>query len=133
VTASHLSRLDACSVAGLWAERGGYVEECRALPVFGLTGTLPTELGTLTALTYLCVRCPRPPRLHACAVTGLWTECGGDVGVQGSTRQPSRGHTQRSRGHTAHRAGHADCADLPVRAPPSPTAPGSVRRYRVVG
>ena len=36
----------------------------------GLTGTLPTELGTMDALTNLYVRRPHPPRL-ACAVTGL--------------------------------------------------------------
>jgi hypothetical protein len=65
-------------------------------------------------------------RLDACAVTGLWAERGGDVGVQGSIRQ-------QFHGHTAHRAGHADCADLAVRALPSPTAPGRVRRHRVVG
>ena len=64
MTASHLSRLDACSVAGLWAERGGYVEECRDLSSsIGLTGTLPTELGLLTTLTLLCVRRPHPPCL----------------------------------------------------------------------
>ena len=45
----------------------------------GLTGTLPTELGTLTALTYLCVHRPHPPCLDACAVTGLWAERGGVV------------------------------------------------------
>jgi hypothetical protein len=71
VTASHLSRLDACTVAGMWAERGGY------------------------------------------------------VGVQGAMEQLFHGND-------ANRAGHADCADQPVRAPPSPTAPARVRRYRAV-
>jgi hypothetical protein len=110
--------LDACAVTGLWAERDGVVG-CRDLNGNDLTGTLPTELGTLTALGNLCVRRPHPPRLEACAVTGLWAERGGDVGVQVSIHQLSRGHV-------AHRAGHPDCAELPVRAPPSPTAPGSV-------
>ena len=54
---------------------------CRGLYTNDLTGPLPTELATLTALTRLCVRCPHPPRLDACAVTGLWAEYGGDVGV----------------------------------------------------
>jgi hypothetical protein len=40
----------------------------------GLTGTLPSELGNLDALTSLCVCRSHPPRLDACAVTGLWTE-----------------------------------------------------------
>jgi Fe-S-cluster-containing dehydrogenase component len=56
--------------------------ECRELYNSGFTGTLPTELGTLTALTYLCVRCPRPPRLDVCAVTGMWAEWGGVVGCR---------------------------------------------------
>jgi hypothetical protein len=55
---------------------------CRYLPNIGRTGTLPTELGTLTALAYLCVCRPHPPRLDACAATGLWAECGGDVGCR---------------------------------------------------
>jgi hypothetical protein len=38
-----------------------------------LTGSLPTELGTLTALGELYVHCPLPPRLDAC-ITGLWAE-----------------------------------------------------------
>jgi hypothetical protein len=46
----------------------------RSLHYNVLTGPLPTELGTLTALTYLCVHRPHPPRLDACAVTGLWAE-----------------------------------------------------------
>jgi hypothetical protein len=49
----------------------------RSLHYNSLTGPLPTELGTLDALTYLCVRRPYPPRLDACTVTGLWAECGG--------------------------------------------------------
>jgi Fe-S-cluster-containing dehydrogenase component len=60
--------------------------ECRNLALNSFTSTLPTELGTLTALTKLCVRCPHPPRLDACAVTALRAECGGDVGVQVSRR-----------------------------------------------
>ena len=64
-------------------ERGvGVCWGCRSLGS-GLTGTLPTELGTLTALTYLCVRNPHPPRLDACAVIRLWAERGGDVGCAG--------------------------------------------------
>jgi hypothetical protein len=51
---------------------------CRALSSNSFTGPLPTELGTMDALTSLCVR-PHPPRLHACAVTGLWA-----VGAQSS-------------------------------------------------
>jgi hypothetical protein len=52
---------------------------CRGLEVNSLTGTLPTELGTMDALTSLCVRCPHPPCLDACTVTGLWAERGGGV------------------------------------------------------
>ena len=52
---------------------------CRDLGVCNLAGTLPTELGNLVALRYLCVRRPHPPRLHACVVTGLLAECGGGV------------------------------------------------------
>ena len=45
---------------------------CRELYYYyGFTGTLPTELGTLTALTYLCVSRPHPPCLDVCAVTRL--------------------------------------------------------------
>ena len=47
---------------------------CRSLSYNSFTGTLPTELGTMDALTGLCVRRPHPPRLDACAVTGLWAE-----------------------------------------------------------
>jgi hypothetical protein len=50
---------------------------CRSLFGISLGGQLPTELGTLTALTDLCVRRPHPPRLDVCTVTGLWAECGG--------------------------------------------------------
>jgi hypothetical protein len=57
---------------------------CRGLSYNSFTGPLPTELGTLTALNGLCVRRPHPPRLDACAVTGLWAERGGDVGMQGA-------------------------------------------------
>ena len=53
---------------------------CRRLDHNSFTGPLPTELGTMDALTYLCVRHPHPPCLEACAVTGLWAERGG-VGV----------------------------------------------------
>jgi hypothetical protein len=75
--------LDGCAVTGLWAERGGG-EECRWLSDNGFTGTLPTELGTLTAVTRLCVHRPHPPRLDTCAVTGLWVE-----GAQGGGRWES--------------------------------------------
>jgi hypothetical protein len=81
----HPPRLDVCAVTGLWAERGGYVEECRELNNNGFAGTLPTELGTMDALLGLWVPSPHPPRLHACAVIGLWAERGvGDVGCAGS-------------------------------------------------
>jgi hypothetical protein len=68
----HPQRLDACDVTGLWAERGGGLG-CRDLNNNGgylnnnngLTGTLPTELGTMDALTNLCVHRPHPPRLDA--------------------------------------------------------------------
>jgi hypothetical protein len=112
----------ACSPGcGLSAAAWGY----RSLPTNILTGTVPTELGTLTALTQLCVHRPLPPRLHVCTVTGLWAERGG-VGIQVSTHQ-------QSYGDGAHRAWHADCADPAVRAPPSPTAPARVHRHRAVG
>jgi hypothetical protein len=104
-----------CAVTGLWAECGGDVG-CRWLHNNDLTGTLPTELGTMDALTSLCVRCPHPPRLDACAVTGLWAEHGGGVGEQEARRQ-------RSHGDGADRAGHHGRAEIPVRALPSPTAP----------
>jgi hypothetical protein len=95
---------------------------CRDLWLNGLTGTLPTELGTLIALTYLCV-C-RPHRVWTRApVTGLCAER--RRGVQVSI-------LQQSHGDASNRAGHADCADPPVRATPSPTVPGRVRRHRVV-
>jgi hypothetical protein len=130
------------SAAAAW----GY----RNLDRNGLTGTLPTELGTLTALTELCVRHPHPPRLDACTVTGLWAERGGGLGVQVSTHQRFHGSAshraghhgraeqpvsapERSHGAAAHRAGHHGRADQLVRAPPSPTVPGRVRRHRVVG
>jgi hypothetical protein len=44
---------------------------CRRLSTNDLTGPLPTELGTMDALSYLYVRRPHPPRLGACTVTGL--------------------------------------------------------------
>jgi hypothetical protein len=75
------------------------------------TGPLPTELGTMDALEYAYVRHPHPPRLDACAVTGLWAERGDVVGVQVSIRQ-------RSHGPAADRAGHHGRADPAVRAPP---------------
>jgi hypothetical protein len=80
----------------------------RFLDFNGLTGPMPTELGTLTALTRLCVRHPHPPRLDVSTVTGLWAERGGGVGMQGAGRE-------QSHGGTAHRAGHHGRADLPVR------------------
>ena len=68
----HPPRLDVCVVTGLWAEYGVDVGMCRWLPNNSFTGPLPTELGTMDALRQLCVRRPHPPRLDACAVTGLW-------------------------------------------------------------
>jgi hypothetical protein len=67
------------------------------------------------------------PCLDACAVTGLWADCGRVVGVQGYARFFPGSH-----GDATDRAGHPDCADLAVRAPPSPTVSGRVRRHRVV-
>jgi hypothetical protein len=89
--------------------------ECRTLCRNDLTGPLPTELGTLTALTRLCVRRPHPPCMDTCAVTGLWAERGGGVGMQGAGRE-------QSHGGTADRAGHYGRAAQPVRALLSPTA-----------
>ena len=75
-----------------------------------LTGTLPTELGTLTALTWMCVRHPPPlPERVRCHRA----ERGG-VEVQVAIRS-------HSHGDTAHRAGHHERAEIAVRAPPSPT------------
>jgi hypothetical protein len=76
----HPPRLDACAVTRLWAECGGV--GCRDLREMVLMGTLPTELGLLTALRWLCVRRPHPPCLDTCAVTGLWAERGGGVGCR---------------------------------------------------
>jgi hypothetical protein len=78
-----------------------------------LTGTLPSELGTMDALVFLCVRHPRPPRLNACVVTGLRAERGG-VWMQVAGRE-------QSHGGTAHRAWHHERADPLVRALPLPT------------
>jgi hypothetical protein len=50
----------------------------------GVTGTLPSELGILTALTSLCVRHPHPTapaRLRRHQV--VWAERGGGVRVAG--------------------------------------------------
>jgi hypothetical protein len=50
---------------------------CRYLDGNSLTGPLPTELGTMDALYYLCVHHPHPPRLDACAVigsVGCWSQ-----------------------------------------------------------
>jgi hypothetical protein len=91
-----------------------------------LTGPLPTELGTMDTLGYLCVRHPHPPRLDTCAVTGLWAEYGIGGDVQGAT-------IQQFHGPAAHGAGHHGRAGPPVRALPSPAAPGRVRRHRAVG
>ena len=66
----HPPRLDAYTVTELWAKRGGVCGR-RYLLSNSLTGPLPTELGTLTALTYLCVSRPHPPCLDVCAVTRL--------------------------------------------------------------
>jgi hypothetical protein len=78
----HPPRLDACTVIGLWAECGGGLGECRYLHYNSFTGPLPTELGNLDALETLCVRRPHPPRLDACAVTGVWAERGGGLGCR---------------------------------------------------
>ena len=77
----HPPRLDVCAVTGMWAEHGGDVVGCRDIASNGFTGTLPTELGTMDALIGLCVHRPHPPRLDACAVTGLCVERGGGLGV----------------------------------------------------
>jgi Fe-S-cluster-containing dehydrogenase component len=77
----HTPRLDVCAVTGLWAEWGGVVG-CRYLDNNVITGTLPTELGTMDALNRLCVHRPHTPRLDVCAVTGLWAEWGGVVGCR---------------------------------------------------
>jgi hypothetical protein len=63
----------------------------RSLSSNGFTGTLPTELGTLTKLYSLCVHRPYTPRLDACAVTGLWAERGGGEGVQGTIQERFHG------------------------------------------
>jgi hypothetical protein len=68
----------------------------RSLSYNGFTGPLPTELGTLTALTELCVHRPHPPRPVACAVTGLRTERGGGEGAGGYPTTGSRGHCPQS-------------------------------------
>jgi hypothetical protein len=68
----HPPCLDVCAVTGLWAECGVDVGMCRYLDNNDLTGPMPTELGTMDALIYLCVCRPHPPHLDACAVTGLW-------------------------------------------------------------
>ena len=44
---------------------------CRWLEENDLTGPMPTELGTMDALTSLCVHRPHPPCLDACSVTGV--------------------------------------------------------------
>jgi hypothetical protein len=108
----HPPRLHACAVTGLSA---AVALGCRFLSTNSITGTLPTELGKLTAVANLCVRRPHPPCLDTCAVTGLWAERGGGVGMQGAGRE-------QSHGGTAHRAGHYGRAAQPVRAQPSPTA-----------
>jgi hypothetical protein len=48
---------------------------CRSLDDNRLTGPLPTELGTMDAVTHLCVRRPHPPRLDACAVIQRCISC----------------------------------------------------------
>jgi hypothetical protein len=61
---------------------------CRVLDEQGLTGTVPTEVGTLTALTQLCVLRPLPPRLDACAVgegCGLSVAVCGGAGIYATT------------------------------------------------
>ena len=48
------------------------MELCRYLRWNSFTGPLPTELGTMDALTHLCVRRPYPQRLDARVVIGFW-------------------------------------------------------------
>jgi hypothetical protein len=67
---------------------------CRSLHNNGFTGTLPTELGTLTALTHLCVHRPHPPCLDACAITGLWLSVAWGAGIYTTTI--IRGHCLQS-------------------------------------
>jgi hypothetical protein len=91
----HPPRLGACSVTGLWAERGG--EGCRILSENGFTGLLPTELGTMDALIWLCVHRPHPLSLPGCGLRelrdrfrGRWQNADGVV--QGDSSPCSGGH-----------------------------------------
>jgi hypothetical protein len=114
-------RLDACtglSAAAAWAYR--------YLGTNYLEGTLPTELGTLTAMRLLCVRRPHPPRLDACAVTGLRAERA--AAMWGSRTIYVNGIT----GPLPTELGNLDAmTSLCVRCP-SPTVPGCVRRHRAL-
>jgi hypothetical protein len=65
---------------------------CRSLNANGLTGPLPTELGTLDALTYLCVR--RPSREQT-AVWGSSIDRLRDVDA-GRVQRARRGVQQRT-------------------------------------
>ena len=91
----------------------------------GLAGTLPTELGTLTALTVMCVHRPHPPRLDACtAVVGLWAECGG-MGESRDIEENSLTSTVPTE--------LGSLTALRRLCVPSPTVSGRVRRCRCVG
>jgi hypothetical protein len=96
----HPPRLDVCAVTGMWAEHGGDVVGCRDISSNGFTGTLPTELGTMDALIYLCVHRPHPPSLPGCGlrelsgqIQGFWTvgECRRRSVVQGDSSPCSGG------------------------------------------
>ena len=56
---------------GCGLSRAGGMGVCRDLEDNGFMGPLPSELGNLDVLNSLCVHRHRPPRLDACAVTGL--------------------------------------------------------------
>jgi hypothetical protein len=119
----HPPRPDACTVTGLWAEYGGGVG-CRWLYQNSLTGPLPTELGTMDAMAYLCVRRPHPPCLDACAVTGLWAERGGGVWCAGIyTTTISRGRFPQSWAPWT-RCNSCACASLTHRACTRVPSPG---------
>jgi hypothetical protein len=86
-----------------------------------ITGTLPTELGTITSLRLLCVRRP------SC----LWTRAPSPGrGLSAAVWRPVQAARQSESklvwwysGDAALRAGAVDDADRHVRVPPSPTAP----------
>jgi hypothetical protein len=73
----HPPRLDVCTATGLWAECGGGVRVCRALSTNNLTGPVPSELGNLDAMSYLCVRHLTHRAWTRAPSPGLWAERGG--------------------------------------------------------